>query len=322
VIFSCSGLRYDMAIMKLLRTVIIFLVLAQPGSAFAAPSENNAAPANPILEATISRGDILLAAGDNAAAERQYRAALQQAPAGEARADVLHKLGIALAHQNRFIEAEPLVAEAEKIARARPGGVLLADVLRAKTVILYRTNRIERARAAFREAKGILEGNAAVWSTAEDGTTWRHIPSGQNFAAAQGAFQRIRRTMLDDTGHNVVVHYRIGPSGWAATLVSVYITVDRDVPLPGEFAATRAEIIRQYPDAKVLDSGPAKIASSQGFGAVLDLPPAADGRVRRTSLHAFQRGNVLIRIRASYPAAEAETRTGQVKDLTRAILSP
>lgn len=311
-----------MVIMKILRTAVICLSLALPGSAIAAPSEKNAAPANPILAAAVSRGDILLAAGDNAAAERQYRAALQQAPTGEARADVLHKLGIALAHQNRFAEAEPLVVEAEKIARARPGGVLLADVLRAKTVILYRTDRIELARAAFREAKRILEGNAAVWSAGGTDTTWLHIPSGQNFAATHGAFQRIRRTMLDETGHNVVVHYRIGPGSWSAPLVSVYISVDRNVSLSGEFAATRAEIIRQYPDAKMLETGPTKIASSEGFGSVLDLPPAADGRVRQTSLHAFQRGNVLIRIRASYPAAEAEMRTGQVKNLARAILTP
>ena len=46
------------------------------------------------------------------------------------------------------------------------------------------------------------------------GKTWRHIPSGQNFGAAQGSFQRIRRTMLDETGHNIVVYYRIGPGGW------------------------------------------------------------------------------------------------------------
>jgi hypothetical protein len=154
------------------------------------------------------------------------------------------------------------------------------------------------------------------------GKTWRHIPSGQNFGAAQGSFQRIRRTMLDETGHNIVVHYRIGPGGWQAPLVSVYISVDRNVPLPGEFAATRAKIIRQYPDATALETGPVKIASLEGFGTVLDLSPSANGRVRRTYLHAFERGNVLIRIWASYPAAEAETRTGQAKDLTRAILSP
>lgn len=311
-----------MAVMRILRTVIVCLSLALPGSGFAAPSDKNAAPANPILAAAVSRGDILLAAGNNAAAERQYRVALQQAPSGETRADVLHKLGIALAHQNRFAEAEPLVAEAEKIARTRPGSVLLADVLRAKTVILYRTNRTGLARAAFREAKRILEENAAVWAPGDTAGTWRHIPSGREFAMTEGAFQRIRRTMLDDTGHNIVVHYRIGPNGWAATLASVYISVDRDVPLAGEFAATRAAIIRQYPAAEVLETGPVQIAASAGFGTVLDLPPAADGRVRRTSLHAFQQGNVLIRIRASYPAAEAEMRTGQVEDLARAILSP
>tara|TARA_B110000467_G_scaffold138743_1_gene137692 strand:- start:60 stop:374 length:315 start_codon:yes stop_codon:yes gene_type:complete len=104
--------------------------------------------------------------------------------------------------------------------------------------------------------------------------------------------------------------------------VSVYISVDRNVPLPSAFAATRAEIIRQYPDATALETEPVKIASLEGFGTVLDLPPSADGRVRRTYLHAFERGNVLIRIWASYHAAEAETRAGQVKDPTPAILSP
>lgn len=161
--------------MRILRPLTVCLALGFALSAGqrvdGAPAAENATPANPVFETAMSRGDILLAAGDNEAAELQYRAALQQGPAGEARADVLHKLAIALAHQEKFEDAEPLVAEAEKLARARPGSVLLADVLRAKTVILYRTGRIEAARAAFREAKHILEANANVWKTEADGTT-------------------------------------------------------------------------------------------------------------------------------------------------------
>lgn len=270
----------------------------------------------------MSRGDVLLAAGDNEGAMREYRAALQQAPEGEARADVLHKLGIALAHQSRFAEAAPLIDEAEQIARSRPGGVLLADVLRAKTLILYKTGRIDAARAAFREAKAILEASANAWKTDADGTTWHHTPSDWRFGAAYGPLRRIRRTMLDETGHNVVVHYRIGPGGWAATLVSIYVSVDRGVPLAGEFNASRHEIIRQYPDAKPLRSGPKEIGNLKGLETVLDLPPSKNGKIRRTSLSAFARGNVLIRFRASYPAAEAATRAGQVDDLIRAVMLP
>jgi tetratricopeptide (TPR) repeat protein len=270
----------------------------------------------------MSRGDTLLAAGDNEGAMREYRAALQQAPAGEARADVLHKLGIALAHQSRFADAEPLIVEAEKIARARRGGVLLAYVLRAKTLILYKTGRIDAARAAFREAKAILEANANAWKTDADGTTWHHTPSDWRFAADYGPLKRIRRTMLDETGHNVVVHYRIGPGGWAATLVSVYVSVDRGVPLAGEFDATRHEIIRQYPDATPLRDGPKEIGKFRGFESVLDLPPSKDGKIRRTTLSAFARGKVLIRFRASYPTVEATTRAEQVDNLIRAVLQP
>ena len=269
----------------------------------------------------MSRGDVLLAAGDNTGAEQQYRAALQQAPAGEARADVLHKLGIALAHQARFMAAEPLVSKAEKIARAGRGGVLLADVLRAQTVILYRTGRIDDARVAYREAKRILEANANAWKTDADKSTWRHTPSNWRFVEAYGPFRRIRRTMLDDTGHNIVVYYRIGPSGWAATLVSVYVSVDRDVPLSGEFEATKHEIMRQYSDAKPLRDGPKTIAGETGFETVLDLPPSKNGKIRRTSLSAFKRGNLLIRIRASYPAAESQIRTGQVDALVRTVMT-
>lgn len=270
----------------------------------------------------MSRGDVLLAAGDNEGAMREYRAALQQAPEGEARADVLHKLGIALAHQSRFAEAAPLIDEAEKIARARPGGVLLADVLRAKTLILYKTDRIEAARAAFREAKAILEANANAWKTGADGTTWHHTPSDWRFAATYGPLKRIRRTMLDETGHNVVVHYRIGPGGRATTLVSVYVSVDRNVPLAGEFEATKHEIIRQYPDAKMLRDGPKITGTLKGFEAAFDLPRAKNGKTRRTSLSAFERGNTLFRIRASYPSAEAATRAEQVDNLIRAVLLP
>ena len=56
--------------------------------------------------------------------------------------------------------------------------------------------------------------------------------------------------------------------------------------------------------------------------AVLDLPTARNGNVRRTSLSAFGRGNVIVRFRASYPAAEAATRTDQVENLIRAVLQP
>lgn len=91
-----------------------FVAVVGVSAAIGAPSNDNAAPPIPLFEAAMSRGDVLLAAGDNTSAEQQYRAALQQAPAGEARADVLHKLGIALAHQARFMAAEPLVSEAEK----------------------------------------------------------------------------------------------------------------------------------------------------------------------------------------------------------------
>lgn len=269
----------------------------------------------------MSRGDVLLAGGDNTGAEQQYRAALQQAPTGEARADALHKLGIALAHQGLFDNAEPLVAEAEKIARARPGGVLLADVLRAKTVILYRTGRIDAARAAFREAKRILEVNANAWRTDADGTTWHHTPSRWRFIEASGPFKRIRRTMLDETGHNIVVHYRIGEKGWGASLVSVYLSVDRDVPLAGEFEATRNEIIRQFPNAKTVRTGSKNLAADDGFETVIDLPQPKNGKFRRTSLTAFARGNVLLRFRASYPVTEAAMRADQVQSLIRAIMA-
>jgi tetratricopeptide (TPR) repeat protein len=310
--------------MRILRApaVCLFLglsIFAADGT-IAAPSDDNAGPANPIFDTAMSRGDVLLAGGDNAGAEKQYRAALQQAPTGEARADVLHKLGIALAHQGRFSEAEPLVSEAEDLARARPGGVLLADVLRAKTVILYRTGRIEAARAAFREAKRILEANANAWQTGPDGTTWHHTPSNWRFTNVNGPFKRIRRTMLDETGHNIVVHYRIGEKGWGASLVSVYLSVDRDVPLAGEFEATRNEIIRQFPNAKTLRTGSKEISGDDGFETVIDLPPSKNGKTRRTSLTAFARGNALLRFRASYPAAEAAIRADQVQTLIRAIM--
>ena len=127
--------------------------------------------------------------------------------------------------------------------------------------------------------------------------------------------------MLDDAGYNVAVHYRIGPGGWAATLVSVYVSVRRGVPLAEEFEATKLEIVRQYPDAAQRSNGPKTAGGLDGYEAVLDLPPTAEGKVRRTSLAAFEKGNVTIRIRASYPAAEADIRAPQVAALTETILS-
>ena len=290
--------------MGILRALALLILVIFSPTAMAASSEDGATPPGPVFEAAMSRGDVLLAGGDDQGAEREYRAALEQAPAGQARADVLHKLGIALANQSRFADAEPLVAEAEKIARARPAGVLLADVLRAKTVILYKTGRIDAARAAFREAKAILEASANVWETEPNGTTWRHTPSRWRFADAYGPLRRIRRTMLDEAGKNIVVHYRIGPGGWAATLLSVYVSVDRNVPLVGEFDATLHEIIRKYPDADVIRTGPTAIGDRKGFEAVLDLPTARNGNVRRTSLSAFGRGNVIVRLNFAFRRSE------------------
>jgi tetratricopeptide (TPR) repeat protein len=313
---------------RVARTVLASLALLSfVGSADAASSNDGAAPAMPAYEAAMSRGDVLLAAGDDEAAEREFRAALSLVPAGksggEARAEALHKLGIALAHQERYGEAEPVIAEAEKIARETVGAknVLLADVLRAKTVVLYRTGRVELARAAFREAKAILEASADVWTTEADGETWRHTPSGRTFPAAEGPFKRLRRTMLDETGRNVVVHYRIGPGGWAATLVSLYVNVDRGVPLRAEFDATKTEIIRKYPNATVLSEGERSAGGLDGYAIALDLPPTDDGRVRRTEFVAFEAGNVMYRFRASYPAAEAKKRRDEVAALVEALLA-
>ena len=52
---------------------------------------------------------------------------------------------------------------------------------------------------------------------------------------------------------------------------------------------------------------------------VLDLPPDAQGRIRRTSLAAFEKGRVTVRIRASYPAAEADVRAPKVAALTETV---
>lgn len=307
--------------MRILRLCLLGWLACGIVPVHAASSQENAAPAAPLFDAAMSRGDVLLAAGDNTGAENQYRIALQQGPAGEARADALHKLGIALAQQARFEEAEPLVAEAEKIARARGRGVLLADVLRAKTFILYRTGRIEAARASFRDAKRILESAANVWRTEDDGTTWTHTPSGQKFPERIGPFKRLRRTILGETGHNVVVHYRIGERGWGAALTSIYVSVDRGVPLAGEFAATVNEIVRQFPDATEIRRGEIRSGGLSGHEAVFDLPPSDAGKVRRTALSAFENGNVMVRIRSSYPAVDAAKRAVDVGGLTRVILS-
>ncbi len=305
----------------------MIVALSIAGSAIAASSDDGAAPALPAFDAAMSRGDVLLAAGNDEAAEKEFRTALSLVPpgkpGGEARADALHKLGIALAHQERYGEAEPVIAEAEKIVRETAGSrnVLLADVLRAKTVVLYRTGRRELARAAFREAKAILEASASVWTTEADGETWRHTPSGRTFAAAEGPFKRLRRTMLDETGRNVVVHYRIGPGGWGATLVSFYVNVDRGVPLRAEFDATKTEIVRKYPNATVLSDSARSAGGLDGYAVAMDLPPGDDGRVRRTEFLAFEAGNVTYRFRASYPAAEAKKRRDEVAALIEALLS-
>ena len=93
------------------------------------------------------------------------------------------------------------------------------------------------------------------------------------------------------------------------------------MPLSGEFEATKHEIIRQYPEAKPLRDGRKTIAGETGFETVLDLPPSKNGKIRRTSLSAFKRGNVLIRIRASYPAEESQIRTDQVDALIRTLMT-
>lgn len=307
--------------MKILRLCLLGWLACGLVSAHAASSDKKAAPAAPLFDAAMSRGDVLLAGGDNPGAEKQYRIALQQGPTGEARADALHKLGIALAQQQRFDEAEPLVDSAEQIARVQGNGILLADVLRAKTFILYKTGRVDAARATFREAKNILESASNTWKTDGDGTTWVHIASGQKFPARIGPFNRLRRTILDEAGQSVVVHDRIGERGWGAALASVYVSVDRGVTLAGEFDATANEIIRQYPDAQQILRGGLERAGLSGHQGVFDLSPSPTGKIRQTSLSAFEAGNVLIRIRSSYPAAEAEKRSGQIDGLTRTILS-
>ena len=85
--------------------------------------------------------------------------------------------------------------------------------------------------------------------------------------------------------------------------------------------ATLTELIRAYPDAKPLPGSRIKIASSEGFTAGFDLPPNARGAVRRTTLSAFEQGGVLLRIRATYPVAEAAVRKPAVDALTKAIVS-
>ena len=307
-------------------TLAAIAILTVWATISAAATDSGREVADPLFEASMSEGDALLAGGDYPAAERAYRAALRQVPERaerrEARADALHKLGLALAYQSRYDDAESLIGEAETLARAAPGtrSLLLVDVLRAKTVLLHRSGRIDEARAVYRDAKTILEDRAAVWRTAPDGTTWIHTLSDWRFPADAAPFQRIRRTMLDDDGRNVVVHYRIGPGGSGATLVSVYLSIERGVPLAAEFAASKREILRQYPGARSLSDGLRTAAGIAGFEVVLDLPPADDGSVHQTAFSAFEAGKVTIRVRASYPKAEAATRAAQVATLIDLIL--
>ena len=89
------------AAMKILRLCLLGWLACGIVSAHAASSDKNAALAAPLFDTAMSRVDVLLAGGDNPGAEKQYRIALQQGPSGEARADALHKLGIALAQQQR-----------------------------------------------------------------------------------------------------------------------------------------------------------------------------------------------------------------------------
>ena len=67
--------------------LLLFAVLAFAGPAAAASSDEGAAPADPAFETMMSRGDVLLAGGDDAGAEQAFRAALQLGPGGAARAD-------------------------------------------------------------------------------------------------------------------------------------------------------------------------------------------------------------------------------------------
>jgi tetratricopeptide (TPR) repeat protein len=309
---------YDFPMIRLRRTIATLLLLSAVSAAHGASPAAPGGTADPTTEAVIRSGVDAMEAGDHTGAEDAFREALRREPRGSARAETLFRLGLALAGQERFDEAMPPIAEAEEIARSLRGtrSLLFADVLRAKTIVLYRTGRIEDARAAYREAKAIMEENANAWSTGPDGTTWHHGPSGWRFPEQIGPFARLRRTMFDETGYNVAVHYRIGPGGWGTTLVSVYVAVDRGLPLAEEFAESRAEILKQYPAATPV----ADTKTADGVRTtVLDLPPDAQGRIRRTSLAAFEKGRVTVRIRASYPAAEADVRAPKVAALTETV---
>lgn len=127
--------------------------------------------------------------------------------------------------------------------------------------------------------------------------------------------------MLDESGQHVVVHYRIGRGVWGATLLSVYVNVERGIPLADEYEATKTEIIREYPNATILSEGDKTVAALSGREVVMDLPATDDGRVRRTSFSAYENGKVMLRLRASYPAAEAAQRAPQVAELIDRILS-
>tara|TARA_Y100001936_G_scaffold226288_1_gene245534 strand:- start:100 stop:399 length:300 start_codon:yes stop_codon:yes gene_type:complete len=95
------------------------------------------------------------------------------------------------------------------------------------------------------------------------------------------------------------------------------------MPLAHEFAATTTEPAPDpRPGATELKRDQVAHGVIRGSEVILDLPLAKTGKLRLTSLTALKFGNVLVRMRTSYPAVDTDERTAQIWPLTRPLLAP
>jgi hypothetical protein len=152
-----------------------------------------------------------------------------------------------------------------------------------------------------------------------------HLPSGMQFPAEIGRFERVALpTVYDRMGYNVSVGYSRASGFFRTrrTTLTVYVyagnlMVDAPQgPLHAEFQSSKIDVLKEHPDATLVEELDSTIPDAEGSvsGRVARFRIPAAGRETISEVYLFRRGVWLLKYRVTHegrpqPAAKSDTST-------------
>lgn len=294
--------------------------LAITGPSDAEPADR---PPTGVWHSSMRLGDTLFEKGHYDEAASAYELALAHRPGGEDLANNLYRLATALVAQEFFLEALVHLERALGLVdQVRSTSSLYYAVLDSYVFASIKAGREKEVSPQAMELLAIKSGKPSPWFTHGVDRRLTHRPTGIVFPLELVGLSRASETTLDAKAGEVSVPYFFDAAEGRLS-IAVYLVPAGDDNAEDYFKASLNAALDRLRNARRLSVGFQRVTHGKGEAAghhsLFSYQQSASEIDYLGQLYVFQVGGTIIKYRASYPAAMADTAAERLQSYLEAF---